>query len=339
MNRLPARRRALFAVMVSMLAGVVAVTGLSAADVYVHWRTQNVGGVNIWGYRGAPIGAKRAGEIRVAMLGGSTVFGWGLPAHESIPAFLEQRLNAASNRSFSVINLGAPGQGAYGFVFDLVDFEYLDYDIVCLYEGYNDLGPHTLRGQNNFLLWRRESPIFRWMGYHPILPIVLREKAQVMVNDTPGSDEVRFRPGLAARATAGAMEAVAKLTSGLTSSHADITPTPPNPATDERCGAPWQRYCGSVRDAIEWSLGNNKRVVFATQPYVSDLHIEQQKNVAAMLRARFGQDGRVRYVNLGHAIDMRDRSMAYDGLHLIARGNDIIAAGLVDAVLASAGLR
>ena len=109
------------------LVTLVLLIGLLGADIYAHWRTQNVAGVNVWGYRGAPVSAKRAGETRVAMFGGSTVYGWGLPAHESIASFLEQRLNAsAAGRRFSVVNLGAPGQGAFGFVTDLADFEYLD---------------------------------------------------------------------------------------------------------------------------------------------------------------------------------------------------------------------
>jgi hypothetical protein len=41
-------------------------------------------------------------------------------------------------------------------------------------------------------------------------------------------------------------------------------------------------------------------------------------------------------VNLGDAIDMTDREVAYDGLHLIARGNDLIASRLVEPVRAVA---
>ena len=55
-----------------------------------------------------------------------------------------------------------------------------------------------------------------------------------------------------------------------------------------------------------------------------------------MIKSRFGGNGRVSYVNLGDAIDMRDREVAYDGLHLIARGNDLIASRLVEPVRAAA---
>jgi hypothetical protein len=63
-----------------------------------------------------------------------------------------------------VINLGFNNEGAFAFLPTLQDFRYLDYDIVCLYEGYNDLpgdeGPNTA-------VFRHESPIFRLTGLFP----------------------------------------------------------------------------------------------------------------------------------------------------------------------------
>ena len=55
-----------------------------------------------------------------------------------------------------------------------------------------------------------------------------------------------------------------------------------------------------------------------------------------MLKARFGADPRVTYINLGDAVDMRNIDIAYDGVHLIASGNDTIASRLVAPVLAAA---
>ena len=340
MSPLTRTRKAVYGLVAAALACGVTILLLLGADLFAHARTQDVGGVNVWGYRGRTVPRKPAGEVRVVMVGGSTVFGWGLPAHESIPAFLERRLNQAGRGKFSVVNLGAPGQGAYGFLFDLQDFEYLDYQIVCMYEGYNDIGTRTQRGINNYLLWRRDSPVFRWTGYFPILPVVLGEKAQAIAGGaSTDPTQVQFHAGVARRAVAGAMSAVANATSGLTSHSGALTPVPANPAVDDQCIEKWRRYCGSVRDAIEWALARGKQVVFITQPYVSDDHVEQQANVAAMLRARFGDESRVRYVNLGTAVDLRDHNIAYDGLHLVAAGNDTIASKLVDPVLAAAGTR
>jgi lysophospholipase L1-like esterase len=298
--------------------------------------------MNIWGYRGAPLGAKQAGETRVAVLGGSTAFGWGLPAHEAIAAMLERRLLAdarANRRRISVANLGAPGQGAYAFRFDLEDFAYLDYDIVVLYEGYNDvgLGEVANRGVPNYLLWRRQSPVFRLTGYFPVLPIIVREKSMAMLHggDLEGAYEgkpVVFRPGLAARATAQTLNAAAKLSDSVAAQLGRLSDAPPTPAVDEQCTPRWKQYCGAVREAVAWALARDKRVVFVTQPYASDSHVEQQANAVKMLDARFAGDRRLQIVNLGHAIDLRDPRIAYDGLHLVAAGNDVIAAHLVDPV-------
>ena len=202
------------------------------------------------------------------------------------------------------------------------------------YEGYNDLGDHATGPDT--------SPIFRWSGYFPLLPVVMREKAQAMMNGgavTAPPGEVRFDAGLATRAAAGALTAAADLTSGLTSNIGVLSPVPPNPAVDDECIPAWRRYCGSVRDAVSWALDRGKRVIFVTQPYVSDEHIQQQANVAAMLKARFGGNERFAHVNLGRAIDMRDRAIVYDGLHLVASGNDTIAANLVAPIMAASRWR
>ena len=73
------RRRIIYAAVAALLAAGLVVLLLVIADVYVHWRTQDLAGVNIRGYRGSVMPSKKPGEIRVVMLGGSTAFGWGLP--------------------------------------------------------------------------------------------------------------------------------------------------------------------------------------------------------------------------------------------------------------------
>lgn len=318
------------------LVSVAMLIALLAADVYAHWRTQDAGGVNIWGYRGSPVGRKPSGGLRIVLLGGSTAFGWGLPAHESIAAYLEQRLRAhsAMRRHVSVVNLGAPAQGAFGFLYDLQDFVYLDYDVVVMYSGLNDLGTYVARGIDNDYLFRRESPVFRVTGYFPVLPIVLRERAGML---TTGGDvgaayrpeQIRFTPGLPARATAAAMRTFANLGDRVSMQVGKLTANGPPPVVDTDCVRTWKLYCGRVRAAVEWSIARDKPVLFVTQPYMSDAHVEQQANVSAMLDAAFGATGRVRYVNLGRLIDMTDRSIAYDGVHLVARGNELVADGMV----------
>lgn len=323
------RRKLAYAVVAMSGAGVALLVILLAADVYVHWRTQDEGGVNVWGYRGPAVGQKAPGSVRLVMLGGSTVYGWGLPANESIAAFLERRLRA-SQPGTSVVNLGAPAQGAFGFAFDLADYAYLDYDLVILYEGVNDLGPYVARGINNDYLWRRSSAVFRMTGYFPILPVVLRDKAAALRAGEPG--QVAFEPGLATRATASALRTAAEIGEQVGESMGRLSGTPSRVAVDSECLAIWKPYCASVKEAVSQSLAAGKAVLVASQPYISDSHVEQQANLEAMLARAFGGDRRVAYLNLGRVIDMRDTAIAYDGVHLVAKGNDLIASHLAEAV-------
>src|SRR5471030_1524055 len=169
------RKQLAFGLVAVTLAVVAASVALLGVDLYLHGKYQRTGGVNVWGYKG-PVAARKApGEFRVAVFGGSAAFGYGVAWEESFPAILERKLGERAPRGFSVVNLAYNREGAYAFTFTMNDYAYLDYDLVCLYEGYNDLVADA-RTPNHFV-FRRESPIFRLTGYLPMFPIVFREKA------------------------------------------------------------------------------------------------------------------------------------------------------------------
>ena len=123
-----------------------------------------------------------------------------------------------------MVNLGAPGQGAYGFVSDLADYRYLDYDVVILFAGDSHRGkPMTFDltpGVVNHYLWRRQSPIYRMTGYLPVLPMVFREKAMALLAGGAARHRLprptmTFTPGLGTRATASALNAAAAIADAL----------------------------------------------------------------------------------------------------------------------------
>jgi hypothetical protein len=333
----PRRRYAVFAAM-AVLASLLLVTlAIFAVDVYLHKRHERSGGVNVWGYRGPVVSKKQPGEVRVAVFGGSSAFGYGVLWQEAFPYLLEERLNAqGGGRRFSVVNLAYNNEGAYSFRYTMRDYEYLRYDIAILYEGYNDAG-----GQPRYQVFRHDSPVYRLTGYLPIFPIVIREKAWAMrygdVNAGYHADgRTVFRPGLATEATSRALEAAAmtaesierqlgRLTRDL-ADEAVVTPT-------AGCTDRWRHYCGAVHDAITWARARGIRVIVGTQPYVSDTHIDQQNALMGMLREQHGDDHGVVHVNLGRAVDLRDPSIAFDGMHLNAEGNRVIAGGFVDTIL------
>jgi lysophospholipase L1-like esterase len=346
--RLSWRRRIAYSAVAVVGMLVFLTVAVLALDIYVHHRVQFSGGVNIWGYRGEVVGAKKNDETRVLALGGSTTFGYGLPWDQSWPYYLDERIGV-SRRSqgyrlpVRVVNLGIPADTARTFVSTLKDYAYLHGDIAIFYEGYNDLGlvANPPRNSTNpavffhYLAWRHQSPIFRWTGYFPIFPLVLTEKASLLLHGRiDGDGDVAFRPDLAARATAAAMKSAAQIGVNLERRLGKLTDVDVevSQTTDAGCGR-WSEYCGAVEEAVQYTLAHGQRAVVVTQPYFSDLHVQQQRALSSMLTRKFTDDARVRYVNLGRLLDLRDPKIAYDGLHLVPFGNMRVADALLPVVL------
>lgn len=348
MARRSLRRLGLIVVTV-VVAVLVAFVPLLGVDLYLHGKYQKSAGFNVWGYRGPTVGRKQPGEYRVAVLGGSTAFGYGVDWVDSIPAMLERDLapRADARRSYRVLNLGYNNEGAYSFRFTLEDYRWLHYDLVCLYEGYNDvLGENTS-------VFRRDSPIFRLTGYLPISPIIFKEKAALLtagnINDMYlFKGKTVFHPTIAARTSAGALRTAAGVEESLERQLSNVVPVVDARANrrlaDTGCTEDWQRYCHSIGVAVDYALAQDAQVLVITQPYelgpyMADHHREQQHEMSAMLQRRFGRDPRVRYVNLGPAVDLDDSRLSYDHMHLTAAGNAVIAGALVQPVLEMSQVR
>ena len=340
------RRRVVFALAAVLIACVASVAAFFALDLYVHKRAERSAGVNVWGYRGPVAPRKAPGEVRVVVLGGSTVFGYGLTWEDALPAQLERRLRRAGARMrFSVVNLGYNNEGAYSFRFTLEDFAYLQPDIVCLYEGYNDLMGDGNGG--NPTVYRHSSPLFRATGYFPLLPLVLHEKAMALryggnLNAAYHAEgKTVFQPTLAARATSGALDAAATVGNSIERQLARLNGGPQAvPARDASTGCPypWTMYCRDVVAAIDYAVSKQWRVVFVTQPHLAtprarESHISQQQAVAEMLDRRYSGRRDLQRIDLGDALDLHDASLAFDGMHLTAAGNARIADLLSQPIL------
>jgi len=344
--KLSARKYAAFALITMTLSLSAMLVLLLAADLLVHWRAERSAGLNRWGYRGPVVGAKRAGELRAVMLGGSTVFGYGVRWNEAIPANLEQILRAS--RPFSVINLGYNNEGAYSFVPTLRDFDYLDYDIVVLYEGYNDLPGDE--GPNNSV-FRRDSAVFRLTGYFPLLPLYLEERAMML---RAGGDlnaayaasakgekpKTVFRPNIAQRGSAAALSTISQVANSLGNQLGKLS-TDPAPELKSKsrlgCTYPWVNYCESVHAAVRYALSHGKRVLVVGQPRMREpvtvAHQRQQHMLGEMIHREFAGETRVAYVDLGSAIDLSRSELSFDVMHLTAEGNRIVADALAPHVL------
>lgn len=335
------RRKAVFALATMLMSALIACLAVLAIDLYVHHRAENSAGLNRWGYRGPVLSARVAGETRIVVVGGSTVFGYGGPWHEAAPAMLEAELRKAHpGRVINVVNLGYNNDGAYAALPTLEDYRYLDYDVVILYEGYNDQfgddGPNTQ-------VYRRQSLVFRWTGYSPILPLVLREKATVLRHGAFASGttaDVRqvFRPNVVARTSATAIETAIALGDMVGRQLERIDGTPGgSPAAGTDCAAPWSRYCESMMRAVTYARGQGAKVLVVGQPIIPDPEtaagaLEQQQSLSAVLRARFGGDAGVAELDLSRSIDLADRDLTFDGMHLGLDGNRRLAQLLAPAV-------
>ena len=180
----PRQKRIWSAVGAVALGLALPVCALLATDIYLHHRFERGVLFNVWGYRGPTVGRKRAVEYRVAVLGGSAAYGFGVTWDESMPAQLERKLIERDPR-FRVVNLAYNNEGAYSFTYTLQDYAYLKSDLIVLYEGYNDLmgdpDPHSPHDAANRSVFRHESPIFRLTGYLPVFPIIFREKASILL--------------------------------------------------------------------------------------------------------------------------------------------------------------
>ena len=305
---------------------------LLAADLYAHTRVERSAGLNRHGYRGPVVGKKRPGEVRAVMLGGSTVFGFNIEYEDALPEQLDRALNAVEP-NVRVVNLGYHQEAAISFVPTLRSFAYLDYDIVLLYEGYNDiLGD----GQPNTSQKRHASPLFRAVGYYPILPQILREKAGFLRGQN-GQAQVVFQPTLANRTSAAALDVSSSFAEALGRQLDRIVdPVDAAPHSGPGCGAPWSHYCGSVSAGVRYALERGALVLVIGQPRLphdgAARHASQQSALAAMMATEFGGDTRVRYIDLWDAVDLADNALAFDGLHLNREGNALVVKRLVEPV-------
>ena len=317
-------KRTIHKLLAASVSTVICLSIVGGMDFYLHHRH----GINLRGYRGSILGRKQPGEKRVAVLGGSTAWGYGLAAGQDFPAQLQTLLakeQTTAGPAIKIVNLGFNNEGSYSFTYTLNDYNYLDYDAVLLYSGYNDLGELSNPGRHNVQVFRHRSPVFNWTGYLPLLPTMTVDKWERWRQPRP-DQQVVFDPAGSKRAeTASELE---KRVGQLTAAGPQITAAPAG-----QCPAEWQFYCDHIYEAVDMALKRDRRVLIVGEPYISDRHIAQQAALEDMLRSRFSGQPGVRYLNLGRTVDLRDKSLCWDGMHLTEEGNRRVAAALTQPIL------
>jgi hypothetical protein len=189
------------------------------------------------------------------------------------------------------------------------------------YSGYNDL--HG----GNYYNFRHRSPLFGWTGYLPLLPSLTVDKLSVWKQQLlGGNQQVVFTPP-----QTGQRDEAATLRQQL--KELEVRTSPGERPVSSDCSPRWEFYCAQMVAVSQLALAKGKRVLVVTEPYISDDHVEQQFELQRMLRSRFAAEPRLRYVNLGDAVDLRDSALCWDGMHLTEEGNRRIAAALTQPVL------
>ena len=334
------RRRVIFAAIAMAIPLIATTVIILATDLYLHHRAERSAGLNRWGYRGPVAGRPQSEEVRIVMLGGSTVFGYGVPWNEAAPALLEDELRRARpSQPISVINLGYNNEGAFAALPNLQDYRYLDYNVVVLYQGYND---RMSDGNPNETIYRRQSPVFRLTGYVPILPLLLREKAMQLSGAgayvaESGDRRPVFSPSLATRTSVAAIQSARAIGEALASQLDRVAIRSEVPRTfGGECAPPWSHFCAAMIRAIEYSRQQGAKVLVVTQPLDQrpDANPEEKYQQASLIAAvtRMFNAVDVQILDLSSAIDLTDRDLSFDGMHLGLDGNRKLAQLMAPAV-------
>jgi len=109
--------------------------------------------VNSDGFRTREFGSKKASEIRIGFLGGSTAWGSWVRDDETIPGYLERKLKRvdASEKETLVYNLGIEAVGiATELKFATSLLPKVKFDQLIFYDGVNDFPAH-------YLMWKADK--------------------------------------------------------------------------------------------------------------------------------------------------------------------------------------
>ena len=279
-----------------------------ALDIYAHKRVEQLGGVNIWGYRGPVVKQKQPNEIRIGVLGGSLAFGWGVPPGQTVDANVRQFVALAVDRPGRVntrvttINLGAMGLPAAGYADRLARYPDFGLDVVCVY-------PDAIGAPPRAPLPARDSGFETLTGYTPILPLVLEEKGAV----------VRWAPaGALLKTTGRTLRALDRTAFRL------VSDAPPVGNHDP---------AAALESTVAQALIVSKGVVLVLPPPQPGRFDTGFEELDARIAARYASDGRVRVVDLSRDPRLQDRAMRLNDLSYGAGGNAAAAEPITAAVL------
>jgi hypothetical protein len=266
---------------------VIAALLTIALDLQAHKRVERLGGVNLWGYRGPVMPQRRPNEIRIAVVGGDVAFGWGVAASETLAPTVRQLVALETDkpgrllRPVTAVNLGAIGLAPGQYAGWIERFAYLHPDVVCIVAD-----PREHRAPGVSRLPDRESTAFKLFGYAPMLPLVVEEKG-------------KLRGSSLLEAAGSAAASVDHAVSGFMR----------RPSTDDDGQQSAASYARAMEAAARAALRNGAAVVIIAPPYEGADDARDHEVLAALIGSRFAGERRVRFVDLGNALDVSDDTL------------------------------
>lgn len=298
-------------------------------DLHFHEKfNRSYMGFNIRGYRGPLLGAKPKGGHRVAVLGGSTAAGYGVGVDQTMPAFLGKELKRNFPNSVTdVANLGWNVQGVYSFPFTIESYADLKPNLWIFYIGYTDAGVNTFD-------WRKGSLCFRLTGYMPIWPLIFREKAMALLSggklDQAYRDpKILFTPTLSSKIVGTALHGSVDAVEGMgkiLDRWAHQKPSSNKKRQPEEYPDALSFYLHWVDQSIQRALAvSDGSVLLLGQPRIGSWHASQQKALREFFLRDYAHHPRIFYLDMAFAVDLKNRDLAPDGMHLSSQGNEILA--------------
>jgi lysophospholipase L1-like esterase len=264
-------------------------------------------GWNFQGFRGEIKLFKKKDYKRIAFFGGSGVMGWGLNYKEAFPYVIEKKLK---NLNVDVVNLGLQGNGIAGINYDIAKYEYLDYDFAVIYNGYVDC---TVKGFNSSST-RLKSFFFKYFNYLPMLPLYLEEKIQLVLgNDLNEYYAKKAKKNRNQPIICFQQKTDIKMTTSQKKKFIDHMN---------------KFYVIKLNQAMSYLEKKNKKVIIVIQPKYFD---EKQEIHHSMILKNVMRYKNVYVLNLDK-IDILDKKIAYDPLHLTKHGSNLIADEIINFI-------
>lgn len=292
-------------------AATLAAMLMIVADQFAHKRVQEMAGVNSWGYRGAVMPKKAAGEVRIAVIGGDHGFGWGMAPEQTTAAYLRGVIGrglaaGGGSTTTTVVNLSALGLPAPAYAGRIAHFAHLAPEVICLYIDLTDR-------EEAATLPPSDSAITALTGYVPMLPLLLRDKgrAMTMAGNEVGGSMVGALGGMLRGADRALYSWVRR----------------PVPTPETRRAA--------LGRAVDATLSSARAVVTVVPMPVSASELPAHREAIALFTARAATEPRLRNVDLSAIDRLSDPQLRLDAHNFGAAGQSLVANAIAPAVFAA----